>query len=88
MAPSSVAGILVCTISTAASTATFGVDAERPREADRILANVALLVSVRRDIQSYVADDEAARIGRRRHHCAVADQPPSAKFRFLLQNRV
>ena len=64
------------------------VDAECARETDRVLADVALLVGVGRDIQRDVADDEAARIGRHRHHHAVADQSPGAQFRFLLHDRV
>ena len=64
------------------------LDAERAREADRVLADVALLIGVRCDVQRDVAEDEAARIGRHRHHRAVADQPPGAEFRFLLHDRV
>ena len=37
-------------------------DAECAGETNRVLANVALLVGVRRDIQRYVADDETAGI--------------------------
>ena len=54
------------------------VDAERAGEADRVLADVALLIGIGRDIQRDVAEDEAARIGRHRHHRAVADQPSGA----------
>jgi hypothetical protein len=88
MAPSSEAGILVRTISTAASTATFGRSTPSAREADRVLANVALLVGVWRDIQSDIADDEAAGVGWRGNHRAVADQSSGAKFCFLLHDRV
>src|SRR5271165_2420505 len=37
-------------------------DAERARKADRVLADVALLVGVWRNVQGHVANDEAARI--------------------------
>ena len=64
------------------------IDAECARKTDCVLADVALLVGVGRDIQRDVADDKAARIGRHRHHHAVADQPSGAQFCFLLHDRV
>ena len=60
------------------------VDAKRAGEADGVLADVALLVGVGRDVERDVGDDHAARIGRRRHHRAVAEQPAGAQFRVLL----
>ena len=63
-------------------------DAERARETDRVLADVALLVGVGRDVEGGVGDDDAARISRNRHHGAVAQQASGAQVCFFLHDRV
>ncbi len=64
------------------------LDAERPGEGVGVLADVPLLVRIGRDVQRDIADDETARISRRRDHRAMADQPPRKKFRIFLHDRV
>ena len=79
-AASIVDGIFELTVSTAARIATFGLlEPERPRQIDRVLADVDLVVERRRDVDRRVGDDQHLVIGRHVHDEDVADAPAGAQ---------
>ena len=59
-----------------------------PRQDDRVLNNVALLIEIRRDVHRGIADDDGTRIGRSCDEHAVAQQPARPQPILALQHRV
>ena len=64
------------------------VDPHRASEADGVLADVALLVGVWRNIQGGVGDNNAPCILWGGNQRAVAEQPPCAQLGFLIEDRM
>ena len=80
VAASTVDGISGLTVSTAARIATLGCSMPSAlREVDRVLHDVGLVLSVGRDVDRGVGDQQQPRIGRHVHQEHVADAPRGAQ---------